>query len=42
MDERFARKGKSRRNVQVITNLHNYRVELFYTVIDKQLQELDD
>lgn len=42
MDEDFARKGKSRRNAQVITNLHHYRVELFYTIIDKQLQELDD
>jgi hypothetical protein len=42
MDEDFARKRKSRRNAQVITNLHHYRVELFYTIIDKQLQELDD
>ncbi|KAM5552412.1 zinc finger MYM-type protein 1-like [Rosa sericea] len=42
MDECFAAQGKSKRNAQVITNLHHYRVQLFYTVIDNQLQELDD
>ncbi|KAK4544154.1 hypothetical protein RGQ29_033014 [Quercus rubra] len=34
--------GRSRRNTQQKTNLHHYRVELFYTVIDMQLQELNN
>ncbi|KAK4591628.1 hypothetical protein RGQ29_016168 [Quercus rubra] len=32
----------SRHNTQQRTNLHHYRVELFYTVIDMQLQELNN
>ena len=42
MDETFVVSGRLRRNTQRKTNLHNYRVELFYTVIDMQLQELDN
>ncbi|XP_075649812.1 uncharacterized protein LOC142620306 [Castanea sativa] len=34
--------GRPRRNTQQNTNLHHYRVELFYTVIDMQLQELNN
>ncbi|KAK4581548.1 hypothetical protein RGQ29_024959 [Quercus rubra] len=34
--------GRSQRNTQQKTNLHHYRVELFYTVIDMQLQELNN
>ena len=42
MDETFVVSGRSRRNTQQKINLHNYRVELFYTVIDMQLQELNN
>ena len=42
MDETFVISGRSRRNTQQNTNLHHYRVELFYTVIDMQLQELNN
>ncbi|PIN11338.1 hypothetical protein CDL12_16064 [Handroanthus impetiginosus] len=41
MNDLYAR-GKSRRKVSEVTYLHHYRVELFYTVIDMQLQELND
>ena len=37
MDEKFIVSGRSQRNTQQKTNLHHYRVELFYTVIDMQL-----
>lgn len=33
--------GRSRRKVQQVTNLHHYRVELFYDVINLQLQEIN-
>ncbi|XP_020422138.1 uncharacterized protein LOC109949841 isoform X1 [Prunus persica] len=39
MDDRFLTRGKKRD--QVITNMHYYRVELFCTVIDMQIQELN-
>ena len=42
MDETFVISGRSRRNTQQKTNLHHYRVKLFYTVIDMQLQELNN
>ena len=42
MDETFVVSGRSRHNTQQKTNLHHYRVELFYTVIDMQLQELNN
>lgn len=42
MEDRFETQGKSRRNVQGCTNLHYYCVELFYAIIDLQLQELND
>ena len=42
MDETFIVSGRSQRNTQQKTNLHHYRVELFYTVIDMQLQELNN
>ncbi|XP_075645683.1 uncharacterized protein LOC142616786 [Castanea sativa] len=42
MDEIFVVSGRPRRNTQQNTNLHHYRVELFYTVIDMQLQELNN
>ncbi|KAM4071761.1 hypothetical protein ACB094_11G085200 [Castanea mollissima] len=42
MDEIFVVSGRPRRNTQQNTNLHHYRVELFYTVIDMQFQELNN
>ncbi|KAL4618789.1 hypothetical protein ACB092_06G035300 [Castanea dentata] len=42
MDEIFVISGRLQRNTQQNTNLHHYRVELFYTVIDMQLQELNN
>ena len=42
MDETFVISGRSWRNTQQKTNLHHYCVELFYTVIDMQLQELNN
>ncbi|XP_078154717.1 uncharacterized protein LOC144550590 [Carex rostrata] len=40
MEDKYA--GKPKRQTTNTTNLHYYRVELFYTVIDMQLQELND
>ena len=42
MDETFVVSGRSRRNTQQKTNLHHCCVELFYTFIDMQLQELNN
>ncbi|KAK4593477.1 hypothetical protein RGQ29_017548 [Quercus rubra] len=42
IDETFVVSGRSRRNTQQKTNLHHYCVELFYTVINMQLQELNN
>ena len=42
MDEIFVVSGTLRHNTQQNTNLHHYCVELFYTVIDFQLQELNN
>ena len=42
MDETFVVSGRPQRNTQQNTNLHHYRVELFYTVIDMLLQELNN
>ena len=42
MEDVFVVQGRSRRNPQDNTNLHYYRVELFYTVIDLMLQELNN
>ncbi|XP_031275566.1 zinc finger MYM-type protein 1-like [Pistacia vera] len=41
MEEKFVTRGRSRRNVQGMTNLFHYRVELFYAIIDLQLSELN-
>ncbi|KAL0560963.1 hypothetical protein IC582_001381 [Cucumis melo] len=35
-------RGRKSQKSQPITNLHHYRVEVFYTVIDMQLQELNN
>ena len=42
IDDIFVVSGMQRRNTQQNTNLHHYYVELFYTVIDMQLQELNN
>ncbi|XP_026400673.1 uncharacterized protein LOC113296585 [Papaver somniferum] len=42
MDEDYVPPGRSRRYGQVIKNLHQYQVELFYVCIDKQLAELNN
>ncbi|XP_073153527.1 uncharacterized protein [Henckelia pumila] len=42
MFTRWAPRGRPHRNQPEVTNLHHYRVDLFYDVIDMQLQELKD
>ncbi|XP_077222098.1 uncharacterized protein LOC143855937 [Tasmannia lanceolata] len=42
MDDMFVPRGRSRRNIEEKKNIHHYRIELFYPVIDKQLNELND
>ena len=42
MDGVFKARGRSRRNSQEVTNSYHYRVELFYTVVDMQLLELNN
>ena len=42
MEEIFLSKGRSRRKAQKITNLHYYRIDLLYTIVDMLLQELND
>ncbi|XP_062075933.1 uncharacterized protein LOC133780069 [Humulus lupulus] len=42
MDDIWTPRGRSRRKSHEITNLHFFRVELFYSVIDMQLQELNN
>ena len=41
MNDTFITRGRPRRKAREITNLHHYQVELFYVVIDMQLQELN-
>jgi hypothetical protein len=42
MDDIFVARGRLRRYTDRMTNLHYYRVELFYVIIDMQLQELNN
>ena len=42
IDEIFVVSGRPRRSTQQNTNLHHYRVKLFYIVIDMQLQKLNN
>ena len=42
INEIFVISRRPQRNTQQNTNLHHYRVELFYTVIDLQFQELNN
>ena len=41
MNDTFLSRGRPRRKAREIRNLHHYQVELFYVVIDMQLQELN-
>lgn len=41
-DSTYIRRGRPRRDDVHITNEHHYRVEIFYAIIDSQLNELDD
>ncbi|XP_047253783.1 uncharacterized protein LOC124887900 [Capsicum annuum] len=41
-DEPYANLGRSRRKVVDYTTLHHYRVNVFYKIVDWQLQELND
>lgn len=42
MEDAFIPRGRSRRKVQEVTNLHHFQVELLYAIIDMQLQELNN
>ncbi|XP_022899203.1 uncharacterized protein LOC111412495 [Olea europaea var. sylvestris] len=42
MDDMFIPLGPSRGKTQGITNLHHFRVDFFYAIIDLQIQELND
>ncbi|KAJ9545409.1 hypothetical protein OSB04_025116 [Centaurea solstitialis] len=42
MDDMFLLPGRSRRKAPRMSNLHHYRVELFYAVINFQLMELEN
>ena len=42
MDAMFLIRGRKGRKSQPITNLHHYCVEVFYVVIDMQLQDLNN
>ena len=42
MDDLFRPQRRSRRKTQKINNIHHYRVDLFYAVLDLQLQELNN
>jgi len=41
MEDRFVLQGKSARKAPHITHLHRYKVDIFYAIIDTQLQELN-
>ncbi|QHN87193.1 Zinc finger MYM-type protein [Arachis hypogaea] len=42
MDDIFVSQGRSRRKAQKISNLHHFQVEIFYQVVNRQLQELNN
>ncbi|CAN1289854.1 Zinc finger MYM-type protein 1 [Linum perenne] len=42
MDDLYFPHNKGRQKAQPITNLHRFKVDLFYTVVDMQLQELNN
>lgn len=42
MDETYITYKKSKRNLPKVSNLHRFQVQVFYEVIDRQLQELNN
>ena len=42
MDEAYSPSGRPRRNQPAVSNDHHYRISIFNTVLDYQLQELDN
>ncbi|XP_057426221.1 uncharacterized protein LOC130719620 [Lotus japonicus] len=42
MNDTFQTQGRSRRNLEKVSNLHHFQVELFYQVTDRQVQELNN
>ncbi|XP_077251769.1 uncharacterized protein LOC143890993 [Tasmannia lanceolata] len=42
LDDAYFSRCRSRRKAPQVTNLHHYRVDLYYSVIDMQLQELNN
>ncbi|KAL1290043.1 hypothetical protein AAHE18_20G100900 [Arachis hypogaea] len=42
MDDIFVSQGRSRHKAQKISNFHHFQVEIFYQVVDRQLQELNN
>ncbi|XP_042437065.1 uncharacterized protein LOC122023032 [Zingiber officinale] len=42
MEENMITHGRSRRNGQMITNFHHYRVEIFCQVLDMMVQEMNN
>jgi hypothetical protein len=42
MDDTYQTYKKSKRNLEKVSNLHYFQVQLFYEVIDRQLQELNN
>ena len=42
MEDMFVFQGRSHCNVEENTNFYYYRVEMFYAVIDSQLQKLNN
>ncbi|XP_050373155.1 uncharacterized protein LOC126790846 [Argentina anserina] len=42
MDDLFVAQGKSQRRAEKLTVIHHYRVDIFYSVIDRQLSDLND
>ncbi|XP_042450659.1 uncharacterized protein LOC122035313 [Zingiber officinale] len=42
MEENMRTRGRSRRNGQMITNFHHYRVEIFCQVLDMMVQEMSN
>ena len=42
MDAMFLLQGRKGQKSQQITNLHHYRVEVFYVVIDMELQDMNN
>ncbi|XP_012854600.1 PREDICTED: uncharacterized protein LOC105974088 [Erythranthe guttata] len=41
MDAKYVARGRRRRNEEEMSNLHHYKVETFYTILDMQLGELN-